>query len=333
MKKDQENIRLSVKNLKKYFKETSGFMGRNVELVKAVDDVSFSLGKNETIGVVGESGCGKTTLGKTVMRILEPTSGKILLNTRENETIDIVEAEKEQMKKVRKEMQMVFQDPKSSLNPRMSIKDIVGEPFDILNLVESKKEKEGKVLDALERVGLKPEHMERYPHEFSGGQKQRIGIARALAVNPSILLLDEPTSALDVSVQAKILNLLNKIKRDLKLSFIFISHDLGVVYHMSEKIMVMYLGKVVEFGDSEKIYHNPQHPYTKSLFSSLPVPDPREKRKRIEIDGDLPSPKNPPEGCRFNTRCFEELNEECKKRIPPLREIQDGHWVACPQKR
>lgn len=327
--KMSDELNLKVEGMEKYFEQSSGFLGRKTDYVKAVDDVSFKLKKDETLGVVGESGCGKTTLGKTVMRILDPTGGDAYLRTDEG-VINIAKATGSEMKKVRENIQMVFQDPQSSLNPRLPIKEIVGEAYDILGLVESVDERNRKVLDLLEQVGLKPEHMERYPHEFSGGQKQRIGVARALAVNPQIMVLDEPTSALDVSVQAQVLNLLNKLKKQMQMSYIFISHDLGVVYHMSDRIMVMYLGKVAEYGDADKIFNNPKHPYTKALLSALPVPDPEYETDRILLEGNVPNPVDPPSGCRFRTRCYNKKHpEQCEEIIPELKKIEENHWVAC----
>ncbi len=321
---------LEVNNLKKYFPVEKGIIRKSTSYVRAVDDVSFKLERNKTLGIVGESGCGKTTLGKTVLRLYEPNAGEILLNT-DGHSIDVAKANEKEMKIVRKNIQMVFQDPQSSLNPRMAVKSIVGEPLIILGEMKDAEERENHVLDILQEVGLKKEHMERYPHEFSGGQKQRIGIARALTVEPDIIILDEPTSALDVSVQAQVLTLLNKLQRSREMAYMFISHDLTVVHYVSDLVAVMYLGKLVEYGDENEIFHNPLHPYTKALLSAAPLPDPhaREKKERIILKGTVPSPMNPPPGCRFHPRCFERKGSICEKEIPAMKKVGKEHWVAC----
>ncbi|HID95908.1 MAG TPA: ATP-binding cassette domain-containing protein [Candidatus Latescibacteria bacterium] len=322
---------LEVSDLRKYFVVEKGIVRKNRNYVKAVDGVSFTLDKNQTLGIVGESGCGKTTLGKTVLRLLEPDSGVITLNVN-GRSINVLDADEEEMRLVRKKMQMVFQDPQSSLNPRMPVKSIIGEPLKILKIAEDPEEREGIVLNLLTDVGLGKEHMERYPHEFSSGQRQRIGIARALAVGPDLIILDEPTSSVDVSVQAQVLNLLKRLQETWNMAYLFISHDLGVVYHMSDRIAVMYLGKIVEVADADRIFDNPLHPYTRALLSALPFPDPefRGKKKRILLEGTVPDPINPPPGCRFHTRCFErKANRPCKREEPGMREVEKKHLVAC----
>jgi len=322
---------LEVNNLKKYFSFQRGIIKRKTFYLRAVDDVTFNLKRKKTLGVVGESGCGKTTLGKTLVGLYKPDSGSVTLNPN-GEPIDMLNPNDEELKTIRKTIQMVFQDPQSSLNPRWSIRNIVGEPLDILKLVSGRKEKENRVIELLETVGLKPEHINRYPHEFSGGQRQRIGIARAMASQPDLLILDEPTSAVDVSVQAQVLNLLKDLQRQKEMAYIFISHDLGVVHHMADEIAVQYLGRVVEYGDSEKVFNNPLHPYTKALLSALPVADPEFEahKKRIILKGNLPNAINPPPGCRFHTRCMDLIDEKkCKVDCPALKEVEKNHMVAC----
>jgi len=322
---------LEVKGLKKYFTFQKGFIRRKTFYLRAVDNVTFSLNRKKTLGVVGESGCGKTTLGKTIVGLYTPDEGSITLNP-DGKNIDMLNPNDEELKIIRKTIQMVFQDPQSSLNPRWPIRNIVGEPLEILKLTSGRKEKENKVIELLETVGLKPEHINRYPHEFSGGQRQRIGIARALASQPDIIVLDEPTSAVDVSVQAQVLNLLKSLQEEKGMAYIFISHDLGVVHHMADEIAVQYLGQIVEYGDSEKLFNNPLHPYTKALLSALPVADPEFEahKKRIILKGSLPNAINPPPGCRFHTRCNELVDEKkCKSECPMLKEVEKGHKVAC----
>ncbi len=307
------------KDLKKYFPVRGGVFSRVVDYVHAVDGVSIDIKKGETFGLVGESGCGKTTFGRTLMRLIEPDGGRIVFNGE-----DITKIKGKDLAEIRREMQIVFQDPFSSLNPRMTIKKIVGEPL-LLNGIKGKDLRE-RVIDLLALVGLNEEHMNRYPHEFSGGQRQRLCIARAIATNPKFIVLDEPTSALDVSVQAQILNLLIDLQNRLGMGYLMISHDLSVVRHISQRVAVMYLGKIVEKGKTEEIFENPLHPYTKALLSAVPVPDPDRKRNRILLTGDVPSPVNPPSGCRFHPRC-PYVKEICKEKEPELK--GDERSVAC----
>lgn len=311
---------LEVQHLQQYFPVKGKMFHPNY--VQAVDDVNFYIDKGETFGLVGESGCGKTTTGRTILRLYEPTGGKILYNGEDITKVDFTP--------YRKKMQIVFQDPYASLDPRMTIGDIVGEPIDIHRLAGSKQERHDRILELLERVGLNSEHANRYPHEFSGGQRQRIGIARALAVNPEFIVCDEPISALDVSIQAQVINMFEDLQKELGLTYLFIAHDLAIVKHISNRIGVMYLGKLVELADSETLYQRPLHPYTKSLLSAIPVPDPEisRSRKRIALEGDVPSPLNPPSGCRFRTRC-PYATEQCAQETPAFRELEAGHFVAC----
>lgn len=318
-----ENL-VEVKHLQQYF--PAGGMGKNKQYVQAVDDVSFAIRKGETLGLVGESGCGKTTTGRTLLRLYEPTDGtiiydgKVLFDKKEKIAVDMLP--------YRRRMQIVFQDPYASLDPRMTIGDIVGEGIDIHHLCANAKERHDKIISLLERVGLNSEHANRYPHEFSGGQRQRIGIARALAVDPEFIVCDEPVSALDVSIQAQIINLLNELQDKYKLTYLFISHDLSVVEHISDTVGVMYLGNLVEYGAKEDIFRNPLHPYTKALFSAIPIPDPKVKMNRIVLEGSIPSPANPPKGCKFHTRCANCM-ACCKEEAPVQREIEPGHFVCC----
>ena len=313
---------LRVEDLKIYYPVAGSGFGKK-EFVKAVDGVTFEVKKGEVFGIVGESGCGKSTLGRGVCKLENLTSGHVYLDGE-----DITEYNDRRMRSVRKKVQMVFQDPYMSLNPRMSVFDIIAEPLLAHHLYQDKADLEKKVLDLLHRVGLDDYHANRYPHEFSGGQRQRIGIARALAVEPSLIIADEPVSALDVSIQAQVLNLLNELKHDLDLTYIFVAHDLSVVEYISDRVGVMYLGNFVEVGEKEKIYSNPMHPYTQALLSAVPVPDPTAKRERILLEGSIPSAHKPPTGCKFHTRC-PKCMECCKTQAPERYEVDDGHYVYC----
>ena len=313
---------LRVEDLKIYYPVAGSGFGKK-EFVKAVDGVTFEVKKGEVFGIVGESGCGKSTLGRGVCKLENLTSGHVYLDGE-----DITEYNDRRMRSIRKKVQMVFQDPYASLNPRMSVFDIIAEPLLVHHLYQDKADLEKKVLDLLHRVGLDDYHANRYPHEFSGGQRQRIGIARALAVEPSLIIADEPVSALDVSIQAQVLNLLNELKHDLDLTYIFLAHDLSVVEYISDRVGVMYLGNFVEVGEKEKIYSNPMHPYTQALLSAVPVPDPTAKRERILLEGSIPSAHKPPTGCKFHTRC-PKCMECCKTQAPERYEVDDGHYVYC----
>ena len=317
---------LQVEHLKQYF--PAGGMGKNRKFVKAVDDVSFFVNKGETLGLVGESGCGKTTTGRSILRLYEPTGGKITFDG--NVILDVENKVKVDMLPYRQKMQMVFQDPYASLDPRMTVGDIVGEAIDIHKLAANKKERHDRIISMLERVGLNSEHANRYPHEFSGGQRQRVGIARALAVNPQFIVCDEPISALDVSIQAQVVNMFEELQEQMGLTYLFIAHDLSVVKHISDRIGVMYLGKMVELADSYELVARSLHPYTKSLISAIPIADPIKARasKRIVLQGDVPSPLNPPTGCRFRTRC-PYADECCAQKEPEWREVEKGHYVDC----
>lgn len=313
---------LRVEDLKIYYPVAGSGFGKK-EFVKAVDGVTFEVKKGEVFGIVGESGCGKSTLGRGVCKLENLTSGHVYLDGE-----DITEYNDRRMRSIRKKVQMVFQDPYASLNPRMSVFDIIAEPLLVHHLYQDKADLEKKVLDLLHRVGLDDYHANRYPHEFSGGQRQRIGIARALAVEPSLIIADEPVSALDVSIQAQVLNLLNELKHDLDLTYIFVAHDLSVVEYICDRVGVMYLGNFVEVGEKEKIYSNPMHPYTQALLSAVPVPDPTAKRERILLEGSIPSAHKPPTGCKFHTRC-PKCMECCKTQAPERYEVDDGHYVYC----
>lgn len=313
---------LEVRDLKKYFPIKGGIFSRTVANVKAVEDLTFNIAPGQVVGLVGESGSGKTTAGRSILRLIEPTSGEVRF-----EGTDITKLNKSQMREFRKEMQIIFQDPFASLNPRMTVGDIIGEALTIHNLARGKA-KEERVADLLERVGLSPAHMRRYPHEFSGGQRQRIGIARALAVDPKFIVADEPVSALDVSIQAQVVNLLQDLKEELGLTLLFIAHDLAVVEYISDKVIVMYLGRIMEIAPAKELYANPVHPYTEALLSAVPIPDPTLKRERILLQGDIPSPINPPSGCVFRTRC-PIATKECGEVVPPLEEVSPGHLKAC----
>jgi oligopeptide/dipeptide ABC transporter ATP-binding protein len=313
---------VEVRNLVKHFPITGGVFLREVAAVKAVDGVDLTIKEGETVGLVGESGCGKSTLGRLILRLEEPTSGDILFQGE-----SILGYDHRKMRTLRKEMQIIFQDPFSSLNPRKNVAHIVGEPLYVHGM-NNRREREARVLELLEVVGLKREHMRRYPHQFSGGQRQRIGVARALALNPKLIICDEAVSALDVSIQAQVINLLEDLQDEFGLTYLFISHALSVVQHISDRVAVMYLGKIVETAESDSLYREPLHPYSQALLSAAPVPDPRRKRERIVLPGDVPSPISPPPGCRFHTRCLY-AEPSCKEQEPALREIKEGHFAAC----
>jgi peptide/nickel transport system ATP-binding protein len=319
---EEKKVLLSVNQLKQYFPIKGGIFGRTVNHVKAVDDISFDIYQGETLSIVGESGCGKSTTGRAILRLDEPTSGTIQFQEK-----DLLALSKKDMRKVRKDLQVIFQDPFASLNPRQTVEQILNEALAIQNVVP-KENRKHRIEELLGHVGLRPESMERYPHEFSGGQRQRIGIARALAVEPKLIICDEAVSALDVSIQAQVLNLLKSLQRQFNLTFLFISHDLGVVRHISDRVMVMYLGKVVEIADKKSIFEQPQHPYTRALLSAIPVPNPVQKRERIILTGDVPSPIDPPSGCRFHTRCPFAI-DICKSQAPELKISAQNHQVAC----
>ena len=313
---------LEVKHLKKYFPIKGGVFSKTIGYVYAVDDVNFTLARGETLGLVGESGCGKSTTGRTILRLIEPTDGELYF-----EGQDITKLEKSAMRALRREMQIIFQDPYASLNPRMTVGSIIGEPLEIHKIAKGS-EKEERVAALLQKDGLRDEDMRKYPHEFSGGQRQRIGIARALALNPKLIVCDEPVSALDVSIQAQVINLLGDLQAEFGLSYLFIAHNLNVVEHISNRVAVMYLGQIVELASDEDLYKNPQHPYTEALLSAVPIPDPTLKKKRIILEGDVPSPINPPKGCHFHTRCMYK-EQICEEVEPEFKDIGGGHWVAC----
>lgn len=318
-----DNILLKVVNLKKWFPIRGGVLSRVVANVKAVDRISFDIMRGEVIGLVGESGSGKTTAGRTILRLIEPTSGQIIFGGE-----DLAAISKGRMRTYRRKMQIIFQDPYASLNPRMTVGDIIAEPLVIHKLANTRAKRSERVTELLRLVGLSPDHMRRYPHEFSGGQRQRIGIARALAVDPEFIVADEPVSALDVSIQAQVVNLLQDLKDRLGLTILFIAHDLAVVEYISDRVIVMYLGKVMEVSLARELYRSPKHPYTEALLSAVPVPDPTIKRERILLEGDIPSPINPPSGCVFRTRCRYAI-DQCAHTVPELLEVSPGHYKAC----
>src|SRR6267142_2520007 len=319
-----ESALLRIKNLKKYFPIRGGLFSREVARVHAVDDVSFDLLKGETLGLVGESGCGKSTTGRCILRLIEPTAGEVWFEDKNVTTLD-----KRSLRHLRRDMQIIFQDPYASLNPRMTVGSIIGEALVIHKLAKSKRERDERVVHLLETVGLNADHLRRYPHEFSGGQRQRIGIARALAVSPKLIVADEPVSALDVSIQAQVINLLEDLQKQFNLTYLFIAHDLSVVEHISTRVAVLYLGKVMELADRRALYDNPLHPYTKALLSAVPIPDPTVRKSRILLQGDIPTPLHPPSGCVFHTRCPIAQFPICKDVVPPLIEHQPGQFAAC----
>ncbi len=314
---------LSVRDLKKYFAVKGGLLAREVDRVHAVDGVSLDIAAGETLALVGESGCGKSTTGRCILRLIEPNSGEIWFQGR-----DVTGLHGEALRSLRRDMQIIFQDPFASLNPRHTVRGIIGEALVIHGLAKSRRELDERVVHLLATVGLQADHMQRFPHEFSGGQRQRIGIARALAVEPKLIVCDEPVSALDVSIQAQVINLLEDLQEKLSLTYLFIAHDLSVVEHISDRVAVMYLGRVVEIAPARELYDNPRHPYTEALLSAVPIPDPKVKRERIVLQGDVPNPIRPPSGCHFRTRC--PLAEaRCASEVPELRQGKAGHWVAC----
>ncbi len=327
MVKSRDDVLLEVVNLKKHFPVAGGFIKKGVGVVKAVDGVNLFVKKGETLGLVGESGCGKTTAGRTIMRLMEPTSGEIRFNDPKQGWINLEKLDRNQMRAVRPNMQIIFQDPFSSLDPRMTVERIIAEPLEI-NKVATGKELQDRVAELLRVVGMRPEFMSRYPHAFSGGQRQRLGIARALALNPKLIVCDEPVSALDVSIQAQVINLLEDLQHDFNLTYIFVAHDLSVVEHISDRVAVMYVGRLVELAKTDDLYFSPKHPYSEALMAAVPKPDPRRRERPIKLPGEVASPINPPSGCYFHPRC-RYAKDICSKESPPLKEVAPEHWAAC----
>ena len=324
---DKQDLLLEVKGLKKYFPVQSGLLRRTTGTVRAVDGIDFFVRKGETLGLVGESGCGKTTAGRTVLRLLPPTAGQIRFNDPKLGWVNLEQMSRQELNQVRPNMQIIFQDPFSSLNPRMTVERIVGEPL-VINKVARGQELRDRVAQLLRVVGMRPEYMSRYPHAFSGGQRQRLGIARALALNPKLIICDEPVSALDVSIQAQVLNLLEDLQAQFDLTYIFIAHDLSVVEHISDRVAVMYVGKLVEVAETAELYDHPKHPYTEALMAAVPKPDPRRRERPIKLPGEVASPVNPPSGCYFHPRC-RYARDVCSKEEPVLEEVAGGHWASC----
>jgi peptide/nickel transport system ATP-binding protein len=322
---------LEVNNLKKFFPIKKGFLRREVGQVRAVDDVTFNVRAGETLSLVGESGCGKTTTSRCILRAMPPSSGEMLFHQKDGRVLDLAKANRSQLRPVRREMQMIFQDPFSSLNPRMTLLDIIGEPL-LVNGIGNRREREDRATELLKLVGLRPEFLSRFPHAFSGGQRQRVGIARALALNPRLIVADEPVSALDVSVQAQILNLLMRLQKEFGLTYLFVAHDLSVVKHISDRVAVMYVGQLVELADTDALFHRPKHPYTSSLMAAIPAPDPRKRGYRARLQGEVANPANPPSGCYFHPRC-PYAKDICKQESPVFEEIEPGHFVRCHRAR
>lgn len=327
MRNHHDRTLLEVKSMKKYFPIKKGFLKRTVGFVKAVDDVNLSIKEGETFGLVGESGCGKTTLGRCILRAIEPSDGSVHFRNQQGKVVDITDLDFKKLRNYRRDMQLIFQDPYSSLNPRMTVLNIIGEPL-ICNKIAHGRELRDKVKDLMEVVGLNSKHLERYPHAFSGGQRQRIGIARALATNPRLVICDESVSALDVSIQAQILNLLQDLQQQFHLSYLFISHDLGVIQHISDRVGVMYVGKMVESAATKEAFNHPKHPYTESLLAAKPIPDPRRRPERIILEGEVANPADPPSGCYFHPRC-KYAKEICRQKAPALEEVEPKHYAAC----